>query len=191
MRAVALALVLAPEVACSRGGEDSSFPASTTPVATASTVTTASAVATAPEFANLASLEAALAKQHDHGVLLNFWATWCAPCVAELPGLVETAREFKGRGGELVLVSYDLMIPGVSRDDARTLVTSFVSKRKIEVPVFIYDAEGYDEINARFELPGEVPVTLAIDRHGKIVDRQEGRGDKARWAEMMQRALAP
>jgi len=57
--------------------------------------------------------------------------------------------------------------------------------------VFIFESDGYDAINARFELPGEVPVTLAIDRRGKIVDRQEGSGDKRRWAEMMERALAP
>jgi hypothetical protein len=38
-------------------------------------------------------------------------------------------------------------------------------------------------------LPGEVPVTLAIDRTGNIVDRQEGQADKRRFAEMMERAL--
>jgi len=66
-----------------------------------------------------------------------------------------------------------------------------VTSRKIDAPVLIFDGESYDAINARFELPGEVPVTLAIDHNGKIVDRQDGQADKARLAEMMERALAP
>lgn len=151
----------------------------------------ASEAAPAPAFASLEQLEAEIAKARGHGLLLNLWATWCAPCVAELPELLETERTYRSRGGEVLLLSCDLMVPGVTREDARSKVGEFVSRKKIDVPVLIFDADDYDAIDARFGLPGEIPVTLAFDRNGKIVDRQEGRADRARFAEMMDRALAP
>jgi thiol-disulfide isomerase/thioredoxin len=170
LRTAALALAVALTFACARASSDP---------------------AAAPSFANLDQLESEIAKFRGHGLLLNLWATWCAPCVAELPELIETAHASESRGGAVLLLSFDLMVPGVTREDARQKVGEFVSRKKIDVPGLIFDADGYDAINARFDLPGEVPVTLAFDRNGKVVDRQEGRADKARFAEMMERALAP
>jgi thiol-disulfide isomerase/thioredoxin len=184
-RAALIVLVLAPQLACSRPGEDASSAKTVAPSSNPG------APANAAAFVNLGQLEAEIAKFRGRGLLLNVWATWCAPCVAELPELIETRRAFQGRGGEVLLLSYDLMIPGVTRDGVAKTVEAFVSKRHIDAPGLIYDAEDYDAIDARFELSGGVPVTLAFDRNGKIVDRQAGRADKARFAEMMERALAP
>jgi thiol-disulfide isomerase/thioredoxin len=151
----------------------------------------ATEAAPAPAFASLDQLEAEIARHRGHGLLLNLWATWCAPCVAELPELVETAHAYKSRGGEVILLSCDLMVPGVTREDARAKVEAFLAKRKYDVPGLIFDADNYDALNARYELPGEVPVTLAFDKNGKIVDRQAGRADEARFAAMMEHALSP
>jgi thiol-disulfide isomerase/thioredoxin len=135
-------------------------------------------------------LEAALEAHRGKGVLLNFWAIWCKPCVAELPALVETAMEYRERGGVVLGVSYDLMVPGANRDAVLEKMRSFVSERWIDFPVLIYDEDDYDAINERFDLPGEIPVTLALDRNGEIVDRQEDSAEKARFVEMMEKALA-
>ena len=180
-RRPALALVLAVALSCARQGDDPSIPASTARETRKPTVA----------FVGLQELQAELAKLHGRSVLLNFWAIWCAPCVAELPAVVATAHEYENRGGSALLVSYDMMVPGATRESVRAQMEAFVAKKKIDVPVLIYDATDYDAINTRFALPGEVPVTLALDRNGKIVDRQEGSADKRRLAEMMQRALAP
>ena len=177
----ALTFVLAWALSCSRPGGDPSLPAGAP----------AGSHPPAIAFVGLNELQAEIAKLRGRGVLLDFWATWCVPCVAELPSVVEVAHEYQGRGGSVLLVSYDLMVPGVTRESVRAQVEAFVSKRKIDVPVLIYDAPDYDAIDARFELPGEIPVTLAIDGKGRIVDRQEGRAEKERLAELMQRALAP
>ena len=148
------------------------------------------AAATSVEIVDLAGLEAALARQRGRGVLLNFWAIWCPPCVAELPELVETAREFQGEGGIVLAVSYDLMVPEATRDGTLEKVKRFAAERDIAVPVLIFDGPDLDAINERFDLPGPIPVTLAIDREGRIVDREPGRADRARFDELMRKALA-
>jgi thiol-disulfide isomerase/thioredoxin len=141
------------------------------------------------EVAGPDGVDAALAARRGKGVLLNFWAIWCPPCVAELPDLAKVAREFAGRGGNLLGVSYDLMIEGASREAVPGQVREFLARKGLAFDVLVYDAADYDAINARFSLPGEIPVTLALDREGRIVDRQEGPGDERRFREMMRRAL--
>jgi thiol-disulfide isomerase/thioredoxin len=138
---------------------------------------------------DLARLDAALAEHRGQGVLVNFWAIWCEPCVAELPDLIETARQFSDRHGVVLTVSYDLMIPGVTGDEVLKQMRAFVAKRKIDLPVLIYDAADYDAINKRFGLPGPIPATVAIDRNGVIVDRLAGRAGKDGFVAMMKKAL--
>jgi len=147
--------------------------------------------AAAPEIrvVDLRGLEAALAAHKGQGVLLNFWAIWCEPCVAELPDVMEVGRQFRARQGVVLTVSYDLMIPGVTKDQVLKQMRDFVAARKIDAPVYIYDASDYDTINERFGLPGPVPVTIALDRAGKIVDRHEGISGKDRLTAMMERAV--
>jgi thiol-disulfide isomerase/thioredoxin len=137
---------------------------------------------------DLKGLDAALAAHKGEGVLLNFWAIWCEPCVAELPDLLEVGREFKGRHGVVLTVSYDLMIPGVTPDGALKQVRAFVAARKIDAPVYIYNAPDYDAINQRFGLPGPVPMTVVIDPTGKVIERHPGKAGKAGFAAMMQKA---
>jgi thiol-disulfide isomerase/thioredoxin len=138
---------------------------------------------------DLKGLQSALDSYRGQAVLLNFWAIWCQPCVAELPELLEVAREFRGRGGVVLGVSYDLMVPGTTRDEVMKQMEAYVAQHKIDIPILIYDASDYDSINERFGLPGPIPVTLALDRAGSIVDRQEAQANKARFTAMMQKAL--
>jgi thiol-disulfide isomerase/thioredoxin len=142
------------------------------------------------EVADIARIDAVLAEHRGHGVLLNFWAIWCAPCVEELPELMEVGREHAQAEGDVVLVSYDLMIPGVQRDEVVKRVEAFAKKRGMDVPILIYDAPDFEAINEHFKLPGGVPVTLAYDRTGKLVDTQDGGAKKPRFEEMMRKALA-
>lgn len=164
--------------ACSPGGEPSHSPAPS------------SAAQPAPvRIVDDAGLEAALAARRGRGYLLNFWAIWCAPCVAELPELVEVAHAWRERGGEVVGVSYDLMIAGAEREDTLTEMRAFLDGRGIDLPILIYDELDFAAVDERYDLPGEIPVTLAVDKTGKIVDRQHGKAGKARFEEMMRRAL--
>jgi thiol-disulfide isomerase/thioredoxin len=138
---------------------------------------------------DLKGLDTTLAQYRGKAVLLNFWAIWCQPCVAELPEFLEVGREFRDRNAVVVTVSYDLMIPDVTKDGVMKQMQAFLTERKFDMPVLIYDAPDYDAINKRFGLPGPVPATVAIDAKGAIVDRQSGKSGKARFESMMAKAL--
>jgi len=143
------------------------------------------------ERGGIEAIDKALAAQSGHACLLNFWATWCAPCVAELPDLLAVARDYEARGGRVLGVSYDLEIPGVAPEEGVQKVRAFLAERGLALPTVVYEAPDELEINAHFGLPGGVPVTLAYDRDGKIVDRQQGEATRARFEEMMRKALGP
>ncbi len=141
------------------------------------------------ERGELAAVEAALAQRRGQACLVNFWATWCAPCVAELPDLLAVAEEYAARGGVVLGVSYDLMVPGVTRDEAVPKVRAFLEERDFAFPTVILEAPDYDAIDARFELLGGVPATLAFDREGRLVDREDGPATRERFEQMMRAAL--
>lgn len=134
-------------------------------------------------------VEPFLAAHRGQGLLLNFWAIWCGPCVAELPELVAVAEAWRERGGRVVGISYDLMVPGADREGIEDTMRAFMARKGMDYPVLIYDEDDYDALNERFELFGEVPVTLAIDAQGTVVDRQRGRATRERFEEMMRAAL--
>lgn len=138
---------------------------------------------------DLQGLEAALAAHRGDAILLNFWAIWCEPCVAELPDLLAVGREFRGRHAVVLTVSYDLMIPDATPNDVLKQMRAFVAARKIDAPVYIYNAPDYDAINNRFGLPGPVPVTIAIDATGRVVDRHAGQAGRTGFVAMMRKAL--
>ena len=142
------------------------------------------------EIVDLGGLEAALAAHRGQAVLVNWWATWCEPCVAELPDLAAVVEPYSGRGAVLLGVSYDLMVPGVERTQVVARVERFLAGRGLSFPVLIYDAADADAINERFDLPGPIPVTLAFDRAGVLVDREDGPADRARFEAMLRTALA-
>ena len=138
---------------------------------------------------DLKGLEAAIAAERGKAVLVNFWAIWCEPCVAELPQFLAIGRQYRDRNAVVLTVSYDLMIPDVTGQGVLKAMRAFVASHKIDAPVFIYDAPDYDAINARFGLPGPVPVTIAIDPQGTIVDRHAGQATREQFDEMMRKAL--
>lgn len=138
---------------------------------------------------DLEGLDSALARYRGEAVLLNFWAIWCEPCLAEMPDLLAVGRDFKGKGGVVLTVSYDLMIPDTTPEGVLEQMKTFVAERGLDVPVFIYEDEDYDAINKRFGLPGPVPVTITLDRNGGVVERHPGKSTRADFERMMRKAI--
>ena len=95
-------------------------------------------------------------------VLLNFWATWCPPCRAEMPELVTWQREYRARGLQVIGVTY----PPTNR----TEVHRFVRRIKTNYTIVL----GRKEIKALFYEGETLPITVVIDREGNIRETIEG-----------------
>jgi thiol-disulfide isomerase/thioredoxin len=89
-------------------------------------------------------------------VLLNFWATWCAPCRAEMPDLVKWQREYRGRGLQVIGVTYPPQELAEVRQFARSI--------KVNYPIVL----GSEEMKAQFDQGETLPVTVVIDRKGTV-----------------------
>ena len=95
-------------------------------------------------------------------VLLNFWATWCPPCLAEMPDLIRWQREYRKQGLQVIGITY----PPQRRREVRR----FTKQLKVNYPV----ALGTRQTKALFDKGETLPLTVIIDRHGKVVELIEG-----------------
>jgi thiol-disulfide isomerase/thioredoxin len=96
-------------------------------------------------------------------VLLNFWATWCAPCIREMPSLDRLQAKLKGEGLVVVAVSEDFA--------GLDLVEPFFERMKLENLAIFLDSDG--ALSKAFGIAG-LPTTLLIDREGRVVGGLEG-----------------
>ena len=95
-------------------------------------------------------------------VILDFWATWCPPCRAEIPHFVDLQKQYKDQG---------LVIIGMSLDEGgNAVVAPFAKKQNINYPVVI----GNQDIAQQYGGVQGIPTTFVIDPSGNIVSRHEG-----------------
>ena len=123
----------------------------------------------APDFAvtDLQGRTVRLSALRGKVVVLNLWATWCAPCVEEMPSIERLWSTLRGDGFALLAVSQD--------EEGRRSVEPFVQRMKFSFPVFL-DPE--HEVGDRYGVWG-YPETFVIDRNGYVVERVIGPRD---WA---------
>lgn len=118
----------------------------------------------APDFALQAADggRVALSELRGQVVVLNFWATWCAPCRKEMPWFNEAHREYADRGVSIVGVALD--------ERGWRAVTPFLKQHGIEYPVVMAGpktARAFDPVEP-------LPTTVFLDRSGGIVARHHG-----------------
>lgn len=116
----------------------------------------------APDF-SLETLDGETVRLSDYAgkpVLINFWATWCGPCRAEIPSLESASRQFENRA----------VILGVNVQESPTLVAPFVAELDMTYPVAL-------DANASVALVYRVrafPTSFFVDAHGVIVQIEAG-----------------
>ena len=117
----------------------------------------------APNFsrADLSHRKLVLRSYRGKVVLLNFWATWCEPCLTEMPTFVGWQKQYGARNFQVI---------GISMDDAAPEVTATVSRLKLNYPVLMGD----EYLGADYGGVLGLPVTFLIDRDGKIQARYQG-----------------
>ena len=123
----------------------------------------------APDFVlkDLQGKDVKLADYKGKVLILNFWATWCPPCRAEIPDFVEAYAANKNKGLEILGLSVDRM----TADE----LLPFVSMAKINYPVALADAR----IVQDYEPGNYIPATIIIDKKGTVRHRHVGQMDKA------------
>ena len=92
-------------------------------------------------------------------VLVDFWATWCGPCVGELPNVLQTYEKYHAKGFEVV---------GISLDSDKGKLTSFVKAKKMPWQQF-FDGGGWKNKLAQQYNVHSIPATYLVDKDGKII----------------------
>jgi thiol-disulfide isomerase/thioredoxin len=95
-------------------------------------------------------------------ILLNFWATWCGPCKAEIPGFVELQEKYQK---DLVVVGYDV-------DDTAEKARPFVAEFKMNYPVLL--GLGREDVQDAYGPIWGIPASFLISKDGKVCKRHMG-----------------
>jgi len=113
-------------------------------------------------------------------LVVNFWATWCPPCVEEMPALQEVRDAYRGRGVEVI---------GVGIDNAGK-IAEFRQKHGITLPLLVAGAGG-SELNRALGNPGgALPFTVLISADGQVRERHLGQVSPAQLRQWLDAALA-
>lgn len=117
-----------------------------------------------------------LSDWHGRPVVINFWATWCSPCRAEMPEIVEAFERYQGEG---------LVVVGVNVMESAEKASDFAEEFGMTFPVAL-DSRG--EIQQLYQVRG-LPTTLFIDREGRLTVRWAGLLTKDLLAEYLAEIL--
>jgi thiol-disulfide isomerase/thioredoxin len=136
------------------------------------------------EFADLDRIHEVLRGFHDRPVFVNFWATWCVPCVEELPDLAALSREAASHGIGFIGISLDAWVTG-NGSETEDKVRRALAGAGADYTNLIYRGD-QDPLLEGFQLPGPIPYSVLLDGSGKRAAAWEG---KATIAEV-RRAIA-
>lgn len=91
-------------------------------------------------------------------LLIDFWATWCGPCVAEMPNVKDVYAKYHGKGFEIV---------GISLDQSRDKLDTYIQRTGIEWPQYFDGKWWNNDVAVRYGIKS-IPTTILVDKKGKI-----------------------
>ena len=113
-------------------------------------------------------------------IILNFWATWCGPCKAEIPALVQLVDQYKDQ---------QLTVLGVSVDDSPEDLRRFAAEFKMNYPVLV--GLGQDALQEKYDAVLMVPITWFIRPDGTVLKKHQGPASKDWFEAQVKAMLAP
>ncbi len=115
------------------------------------------------EDAGVCDAKVALSDCKGKVIILDFWATWCVPCKAEIPGFVDLQAKYGANG---------LQILGLSVDDPVAKLKPYVAEMKMNYPVL--QGLGHDDVLDAYAPIASIPTSVVIGRDGKICTKHTG-----------------
>jgi len=113
--------------------------------------------------------------------IVNFWASWCAPCRSELPLLSATRLQWQGKGLEVIGVAVD----GVDE------VRDFIGQSQLAYPVLVAQQQGQALMRVNGNAYASLPFTLLLDAQGRVLQRHAGVLDARLLQEWLAQATTP
>ncbi len=131
-------------------------------------VTASAASPLTPREVDASAIKELVREQRGQVVLLNFWATWCPPCLVEFPEIVAVEKTYRDRG--LVVISVSADSPKKIDSD----LLPFLEKHPSHFPIYIMQTDDVDEFMRTIdpEWNGDIPATFFIDREGDVANKQ-------------------
>ncbi len=117
------------------------------------------------QFADLQGQPQPMSQWRDQVLVLNFWASWCAPCREEMPDFESLRQQYANKGVEFV---------GIAIDNKEN-VSKFIKSMPVTYPILIGEGAAHSLARQLGNSSGALPFTLVIDRTGKIVLSHLGR----------------
>ena len=118
--------------------------------------------------------------------MINYWGTFCGPCIQEMPDLADLERKYKDQGFEIIGLTCDIVYPG-GRFDEEALIDAqeIVAELDVDYPVVVATDELNEYINSDY-----IPVTFFVDSHGEqIGDELVGSHSRSEWEETIRDLL--
>ena len=112
-------------------------------------------------------------------LVINFWATWCPPCLKEIPEFIKWQQEFESEQVQFV---------GIALDDLRA-VADYLQGTKINYPMLIAGDEGGELAQRLGNIIDTVPFTVVVNQQGQIVHRQLGELSREQFLKVLQPLL--
>jgi len=122
-------------------------------------------------------VEVKLASFKGKVILLNFWATWCGPCRAEIPSLVELQKQYPN----------DLVVLGFSVDDPVDKLKPYAKEFQINYPILV--GLGREDVQEAYGPLWGIPVSVIITPDGKIQKKHSGIASKEQFEQEIKTAL--
>ncbi len=128
--------------------------------------TTSTSPVLLPEFtlSDLSGRQHSIKEWQGKVLVINFWATWCPPCLKEMPEFEAMQKEYSQKGLQFI---------GVAIDDAEP-VKDFIANKKITYPILLGQDSGTQLAHSLGNIVNTVPFTVIVDKKGQVVKTHMG-----------------